>query len=333
MSVKINLGEWGGVFAVPNAVADKYLKLAGVLQLKVLLCLLRHNSRELTIAELCEMVNCEKEDAKDAIGFWIAAGLLKNTESGLLPGDSSPDYENNKNEFINPTQSREEKPSRTVTRVQRPEPFYVAQRIAEDPDIAVLMQEAEMILSRPLSHGDSSTLVLLHDTDGLTTPVILMILQYVVSLGKGMRYVEAVGADWASEGINTIELAEKKLMQLTQAKEAWKLIQTTFGLEAHSPTQKEKSNAIRWVCEMKYDRDVLRYAYELCVDAKGKYLPNYVSKVLESWYSKGIRTLSEAKADSDSSKRSERASGTQGIGGKPSYDLDEFEKSNIFDEN
>ena len=41
MSYEINFGPWGSIFAVPTAVADRYLKFCTEEQLKVLLLALR----------------------------------------------------------------------------------------------------------------------------------------------------------------------------------------------------------------------------------------------------------------------------------------------------
>ena len=44
MSYEINFGPWGSIFAVPTAVADRYLKFCTEEQLKVLLLALRQGS-------------------------------------------------------------------------------------------------------------------------------------------------------------------------------------------------------------------------------------------------------------------------------------------------
>ncbi|MDD5924291.1 MAG: DnaD domain protein [Clostridia bacterium] len=337
MSIKINLGDWNGVFAVPSSVVDKYIKIAGATQLKVLLYVLRYSGNtDITINKISEELNISADDIKDAIGFWISVGLIKNAEDELAPADpqliSSPDislYEETKKAIA---EENNTKPApRIVTKTQRPDANFVSNRVANDPEIAFMMQEAEMILSRPLSGGDSSSLIIMHDTDGLPVPVILMILQYVVSIGKGMKYAETVGASWSADGINTIEQAEQKIKTLNNSKQAWKIIQELFGLESHSPSEKEKLNATRWVCEMGFSRDVLRAAYEICIDAKGKYLPNYVNKVLTTWYTKGIKTIEQVKTDSNH-KDKNKSQGTSGMGGKPSFDLAEFENSSMFDD-
>ena len=47
MSIKINLGAWNSIFAIPTDVVDKHLKLASGISLKVLLYILRHSGEEI----------------------------------------------------------------------------------------------------------------------------------------------------------------------------------------------------------------------------------------------------------------------------------------------
>ena len=50
MSYLLNLGAWNSVFAVPTVLVDRHLKLAGSVQLKALLWLLRQDNLTLTAA-------------------------------------------------------------------------------------------------------------------------------------------------------------------------------------------------------------------------------------------------------------------------------------------
>ena len=53
MGYKLELGAWSAVFAVPNALVDRYIKEADGDQLKVMLWLLRHNGRPYAAEDLC----------------------------------------------------------------------------------------------------------------------------------------------------------------------------------------------------------------------------------------------------------------------------------------
>ena len=56
---------------------------------------------------------------------------------------------------------------------------------------------------------------MLHDTDGLPVGVIIMLMQYAVSVGKGnIKYIEKMAISWANEEIDTVEKAENKIRTL-----------------------------------------------------------------------------------------------------------------------
>ena len=42
MEYQLNLGAWNSVFVVPSILVDQHIKLAGAVQLKVILWVLRH---------------------------------------------------------------------------------------------------------------------------------------------------------------------------------------------------------------------------------------------------------------------------------------------------
>ena len=67
MSYQINLGEWNSVFAVPSSLVDRHMKLAGAVQLKVLLWVLRHSGEEISDETLAAAVGASPADTRDAM--------------------------------------------------------------------------------------------------------------------------------------------------------------------------------------------------------------------------------------------------------------------------
>ena len=152
-----------------------------------------------------------------------------------------------------------------------------------------------MVLSRPISNSDAATLLMFHDIDGLPIDVILMLLQYAVSVGKcNMRYIEKVAMAWSEEEINTIEKAEEKIKCLEKSRISWHKVQKILGLDGRAPTQKEMEASNRWVNEWNFSEDLIKEAYDRCVDLKGKYILNYIDSILKRWKSSGIITLEQA---------------------------------------
>ena len=354
MSYSINLGSWQSIFAVPSDVVDKHLKLAGGAQLKVLLWVLRHAGSPFEAEAVGEALNMHPADVKDAMQYWVETGLLAVSGGTFSPAQTGPGRSSQEEavpaaqpaapqgspvSFIaqgenRPTAATQRaseppKPSRPLSRPQKPDSLFVAKRAQEDSDIAFLMQEAQVILGKTISNGDSATLLMLHDTDGLPVDVILMLLQYASSIGKGnMRYIEKTGIRWSDEGIDSLELAERKIRQLDQSQKAWSAVQRLLDLERRSPTAKEAQFADRWINEWRFSEDLIREAYERNVDAKGKFSFPYMNSILERWKKEGVATLEQAQNEKKPFQEAAGAGGEQA----PSYDLEAYERSSIFDD-
>ena len=110
-----------------------------------------------------------------------------------------------------------------------------------------------------------------------------------------MRYIEKTGIRWSDEGIDSLELAERKIRQLDQSQKAWSSVQRLLGLERRSPTAKEAQFADRWINEWRFSEDLIREAYERNVDAKGKFSFPYMNSILERWKKEGVETLEQAQ--------------------------------------
>lgn len=337
MGININLGAWNGVFAVPNDVVDKYIRLATEKQLKVLLWLLRNAGSQYTAEDMAQALSVHPVDIGDYIQFWINAGLLCEMPQGLVPAkaekENAADTET-PGRKIKPALAQQEKAPveikkpRALSRPQKPDSAYVAKRLSECGELSFLMEEAQVILGKPLSGGDCATLLMLHEDDGLPVDVILMILQYAVGEGKtAMRYIERIGADWASEEIDSVERAEEKLRAIAGSKKAWRKVSRIFGLNsAGSPTKTQLECAVRWINDWKYQEDMLRLAYETCVDTKGEYNLKYIDGIIKRWHGAGIM----APQDVENMKKPKKKEPAQKRG--TSYDIEELESLSMFDD-
>ena len=138
--------------------------------------------------------------------YWKETGLFTAKDGELVPGETAPlepQVPTVKPEAVVEAVP-EVKQHKVLSRPQKADNAFVAKRMSESTEIACLMQEAEQVLGRLISNGDSATLLMIHDDFGLPADVISMLLQYVVSIGKpNMRYIEKVAMNWADEEINT----------------------------------------------------------------------------------------------------------------------------------
>ena len=81
----------------------------------------------------------------------------------------------------------------------------------------------------------------------------------------------------------------------------------------------------RWIKSWKISDELLKAAFEICIDMKGKYIPNYVNTILFNWQKDGIKTPDEVKkqakkVSADNSKRSS------------SFDIDDISNLTLFND-
>ncbi len=337
MAYNFNLGVWGSVFAVPSVVADEHLKIANGNQLKVLLYLLKNNNRDLTDENIGEALNMHPEDVKDSVSFWVERKVISITDDVIAPAQPEKFSGESFSVTTIEPEAESKRAKRPVSRAVRPEPGYVIKRLGSDPALAMLMDEAQRIFGRMLSNAEAGTLVMLMDTDGLPADVIIMLLQYCADNNKGtMRFVEKIGIEWGSEGINTVALAEEKIRTVTETYSYFNKVATTFGMKnVGSPTKKQLSFANQWVGTWSFSDDMLRLAYERCVDTKGELNMDYINGILKKWYMAGWKNPDDVEADTANvSKKSAdkpKKKGKNTLEVDASYDIDEYEKKSIFD--
>lgn len=332
LKYEMELGAWNQVFAVPAAVVDRHLKMAGSAQLKVLLWLLRRAGQENDPEEIGASLGLSRADVCDAMQYWIEAGLIREKDGELTPAGTVQKEET----AVSPQEQKQqavpqaepiaaEKLPRKPIRPRQLDSAEVAARINSDEEIRFMMDTVQSIFGRPISTPEMGTLLNLHDWDGLPADVVVMLVQYAVSTGKNnMAYIEKMAISWASEGIDTHEKAERKICELDDRRKAWNRICKLFGIEKRPASAAESEAVSRWINLWQFDDDLIREAYDRCVDSTGKVRFSYINKILERWNTQGVRTVAEARSEKDGKKQAAKpvAEGKR----KTSYDINEFEK-------
>lgn len=325
MVYSMNLGKWNRIFAVPSEIIDKYIKSSSEVQIKVLLWMLRHAGEKSNLEKIAEATGFTDEEIKNAVVYWKERDLIL-----VLPAaENSEPQKNSYDDAIRQNSCEGEKPKKENLRYHRPDSAYIANRMQSSGEIYFLMQEAQVILGRPISNGDSGILLMLHDNDGLPVDVIIMLLQYAVNVGKAnMKYIEKMGMSWASEGINDHEKAEKKIQDLNRANVSWKKFENIIGIYHRSPSASEEEAVSRWIDGWNYCEELIKEAYDRCVNANGKYVLKYIDSIIKRWHNQGIVTIEQALAETASRHRKKSFSREDN---EASYSIDEYESYNIFD--
>ena len=296
MKFTINPTIFGNTFAVPSVVADNYLKIATATQLKVLIFFMRNISEGIDPQKISEALSLPLSEVEDALLFW--------QQRDILVGEAEEKQEV-KNVTINSTL-----PSRSD----------VIKRGLEDKQLMFLLREAQLKFSRNLKQNESQLLVSLYDDYGMDPSVILLLLQYAVREGKcNLSFIKKTAASWLSAGVETVIDAERLITESAKQNLAWNIVQSAFGIERRNPSTKELELSNLWINEWKINADMLKAAYDACIDAKTKLSMPYVAKIIESWHKDGVTSAQDATAKKTKAK-------AQGKSNYAGYDLDLFEK-------
>ncbi len=281
MTYSVNPQSLFGAFSVPGDVVDKHIKLAGAVQLKVLLYIFRNPAAPIEAEGISAYLSVPASDVRDCLQFWADAGIL------ICDGKAVS---------IN-TGETKKAPARTVRpKAIKPSHSEVAKRGLENEEISFLLRETQQKLGRTLRDSESSTLVWLYDDEGVSVSVLLMAVEFAISDGKGnIGYIEKTVLDWIDGGVETAADAEKKIAEIYKNRTYFAILRTAFGLGDRLPGKKEQEYANLWIGEWKLSRDMLRAAYETCVDNTGKYSLPYIAKVLKMWHEKGYKSPEDIK--------------------------------------
>ncbi len=155
------------------------------------------------------------------------------------------------------------------------------------------------ILEKQLNRNDLNTLFSLYDYYGMSAEMICGVVEYCASTGKhSMSYVFNTALEIRDDGIASYEELEAYIKAKRTANSKATRFRKLCGIGNRELTSKERSYTDRWFGEMKLSFDLVKKAYELTIDRIGELKLPYMSKIIEQWYAKGVRTVEDAeKAD------------------------------------
>lgn len=294
MKYSIDPSTMLGAFSIPSDVADKHIKMAGAVQLKVLLLCYRNPFEEIDAVKLSERLSLSVADVNDALRFWVDAGILRSEHTETKAETPAP-----------------ERPKAVRAATVKPTREEVARRGLESAEITFLLREAEQKLGHALKQSEASTLVWLHDDEGMSVAVLLQVVAFAVSEGRpNISYIEKTALSWLDEGIDDIAMAEQKINEIISARSCWSVVKRAFGLDRKLPGKKEQDFASLWVGERGYDEKLLREAYDRCVDTTSKYSLPYISSILEKWYKAGVKKVADINDEGAPKKTADKNEGS-----------------------
>ena len=314
MGYKIEPSAYSDVFVLPKSVVEKHIKLAGASQLKVLLWLFCRGGSCEDPSEISKDTGLSPADIADAMQYWIVNGIVSDTNCAA-PAEKPVTIQE-----LGQKESEEKPVKKAVKRTEQKKisRYEISQRAAESAEVAFLLKEAQNKLGRTLSVAEMTTLVWLHDGEGLSCEIIIMVIEYACALSKGnIRYIEATALSWIEEGIDTVAKAENHIVELERSRQEWRKIASAFGIDRPVPSKNEQTYATRWLREWKFNIKMIKLAYDASVDHTGKMSLAYMNKVLGAWHEKGIKKPEDIPQKTKDTARKEMSE-------KKSYDMDDI---------
>ncbi len=344
-----------GIFNVPTTLVDKYIKLASEYQIKAILIILSNNG--VSSAEfIAKKLGITVRDTEEIMEFWISEGILavngnapatniatKNTNEPVeTQAPLQAKKETNTKQILSEPAKKEvatkEKTKKENKSVKLTPPTLAPKDIVraanENPEIAELLNEAQFVLGRTISHAENEMIVNLVNFYGLKTELILMILDYCRREKEknkdkriGTAYIIKIAENWMDEGIDSVSLAEEKLKSIEKSDKAWKEISEIAGIHHKSPTIKQRDMVNRWYND--FDLEMITIAIDKMKENTDSPKLTYVDSILKSWKKKGIKTPSDvAKESKDFSKNKDKKTNINQvkISRKPTYDLEQIKR-------
>lgn len=306
-----------GIFNVPCELADKYLKMASEYQLKALLLILR-NGGSASTAQIAKALGHTSSDIDELLEFWV--------EEGIISADGKA---------VTPEKPKEKAPEPAVKEVKetlsapRLTPKDIVDLTREDEKLRLLLNEAQAVLGRTISHAEQEMLINMVNYYGLKVEIILMILEYYRAekeKGKsiGVSYINAMAKNWSEEGIETIAQAEEKLESIARGNRRWNEIISITGISHRRPTVKQREMVDEWF--KNFDITMITLAADIMKENIPEPRLAYMNTILKKWKKSGITSPADVKAQQAEFEKQKEKKKDGRLESKPSYDLEKIER-------
>ena len=300
---------------------DKYMCGANATFVKVYIYALRlsydNSSSSFGLKDIGDALGILESDVVSAFKYWDSVGVVKfsNAPDGdfslefLILSDTSEKKAVNAEETIEPVKESTDKPTYTAKEI--------AIYIQNDKGIKNMYEVASKILGKPLSTNDTIILYSFYDWLRLPKDVILILLEYCVTLGKAnMRYIEKVAISWADQEINTVRRANKFVNKQNERHSYLSNLKKILQIKDRDFSEYELKFIDEWTSTLKATEEDIKKAYELTIINTSKLSFPYMNKILISWNENG-------ETDTKPSKPTKK---TQFTDYSTSGELSDFEK-------
>lgn len=307
MEYKINTCTKARFFSVPCKAVDGYLKDASGDYFKVLLYILSAENDTLDTNEIVKAAGVDRETADNAVLYWNKANIIKICSHEKLSGAAGElDAFKDSAEDAAPVK-------------------YSAKEVAEivnsDREIKLLFDQLETTLARELRFTERCGYINLSQYYGFSTQSIVLLVEYCKNIGKtSLRYIETVAKSLYREGLTDYRDVEKAVERMTRSASYAGKVKSLLGINSNLSTR--QSEIVESWREANVGNELIKEAYDICLDNTGKLSFPYMNKIIAGWIAQGVKTTADVKKKQSEHKKKSKSSDN-------SYSLEEFENYSI----
>lgn len=273
----------GDCTLISNRFLEDYMPKANGEFVKIYLYLLgqcQNGRTKMDLSSIADTFNCTETDILRAFRYWKESGLL----------DVSFDQAGN----VKSVRFSLPEPKLPECKAKPSAPAVSRNKLRElkgQEEVRQLLFIAEQYLGRTLTPTDVETLLYLYDEVHISAELLEYLIEYCVSKGSpSMAYIKKVGLSWAQRQITTVSQAKEETNLYNKN---YFTILRAFGISNRNPLDKEIQYMNLWLNQYGFTLDIIAEACSRTVLSTGKASFSYADSILESWFKKGVRHLSD----------------------------------------
>ncbi len=305
MEYEINPRKINKLTALPSEIREYINEVSGE-SLKVLFLIFSEDKNS-TSSEIATKLDLTISQVEDSLRFW------KSKEIILAP-----------------------KKENAVFSIDKPCASQIStnelkEAMTQNQYVKMLFNQSEQLYARPLKPIERRTLLYIYEFYNLSIDVILMVVDFCIRYNKPPRQLLSICEEMSDDNVNTHEQAEKRIQILTEKYNIESQVRHCFGIYDRKLSLNEKKMIHKWFIEYGFGINMMRLAFNRCVDSIGKLSFQYIDKILSNWRKENVKTPQDLETLEAAKPRDRKPKPKNQPPRKTSYDLNQLlSKSGLF---